>query len=129
MDSGFKAALDALPSQVVNTLETAPPPVPLSGASATIKQANVSTTAQISTQTLPEKKPVRVSRLPKGVVLGVTPPPDPERWLKKSERSNFGQTHGKRRKAAGGGATQGSTVEPVPTPTSKPSGTKSKKKR
>jgi signal recognition particle subunit SRP72 len=51
-------------------------------------------------------------RLPKGVVLGVTPPPDPERWLKKSERTNFGQ---RRRKGGagggGGGATQGSAAD------------------
>jgi signal recognition particle subunit SRP72 len=47
-----------------------------------------------------------MSRVPKGVVPGVNVP-DPERWLKKSERSTYGQ--GKRRKGpAGGGATQGS---------------------
>lgn len=58
-------------------------------------------------QVPPKEKKVR---LPKGVVLGVTPPPDPERWLKKSERSNFGQ---KRRKGGGGGggATQGSAAD------------------
>jgi signal recognition particle subunit SRP72 len=51
-----------------------------------------------------------MSRVPKGVVPGVTPPPDPERWLKKSERSTFGQGR-KRRGGGGGGGTQGSTVE------------------
>ena len=49
-----------------------------------------------------------MSRVPAGVIPGVTPAPDPERWLKKSERSTFGQ--GKKRKgpSGGGGATQGS---------------------
>jgi signal recognition particle subunit SRP72 len=52
-----------------------------------------------------------MSRVPKGVIPGVTPPPDPERWLKKSERSTFSQ--GKKRRGVGGvgGASQGSTVE------------------
>ncbi|KAF8991480.1 hypothetical protein BDQ17DRAFT_1287587 [Cyathus striatus] len=53
------------------------------------------------------EKPKKKVRLPKGVVEGVTPLPDPERWLKKSERSSA--AHGKRRKG-GGGATQGSSV-------------------
>jgi signal recognition particle subunit SRP72 len=48
---------------------------------------------------------VRARRVPEGVVPGVTPPPDPERWLKKSERSTFQQARGKRK--GGGGATQG----------------------
>jgi signal recognition particle subunit SRP72 len=48
---------------------------------------------------------VRARRVPKGIVPGVTPPPDPERWLKKSERSTFQQARGK--KKGSGGATQG----------------------
>lgn len=50
-----------------------------------------------------------MSRVPAGVVPGVTPPPDPERWLKKSERSTFGMGR-KRKGAGGGGATQGSSA-------------------
>lgn len=50
------------------------------------------------------KVKVRKSRVPKGVIPGVTPPPDPERWIKKSERTNVAV--GKKKK---GGATQGST--------------------
>jgi len=58
----------------------------------------------------PVPKKVRMRRVPPGVVPGLTPPPDPERWLKKSERSTFGQ--GRRRKGAGGGggATQGAAA-------------------
>jgi len=77
---------------------------------------------------------VRKSRVPKGVVPGVTPAPDPERWLKKSERSSFGQGSRKRR-GGGAGATQGSTLESGPVGASgsshnvKSGGGKSKKKK
>ena len=57
-----------------------------------------------------QKKP-RTRRIPKGVVPGVTPPPDPERWLKKSERSSYLQAHARRRRG-GGGATQGIVETP-----------------
>ena len=53
-------------------------------------------------------KKVRKKRVPKGVIPGVTPPPDPERWLKKSERSSFGSS---RKRKGGGGATQGVVLE------------------
>lgn len=56
------------------------------------------------------KKTVRMKRVPKGVVPGVTPPPDPERWLKKNERSTFVQKKGRGNK---GGAHQGAAVEPA----------------
>jgi signal recognition particle subunit SRP72 len=56
------------------------------------------------------KKAVRLNRVPKGVIPGVTPPPDPERWIKKNERSTFGQGSGRRRKM-GGGATQGAAMD------------------
>lgn len=57
-------------------------------------------------------KKVRMKRVPKGVIPGATPAPDPERWLKKSERSSFGQGGRKRRGA--GGATQGVVLENTP---------------
>ena len=79
-----------------------------SAASAAAAQANVDD----PTITIQPKKKVRMSRVPKGVVPGVTPPPDPERWLKKSERSTFGQ--GRKRRGGGGAGTQGSTVEAGP---------------
>lgn len=68
-----------------------------------------------------------MKRVPKGVVPGVTPPPDPERWVKKSERSTFGQGAGRRRKAGGGGATQGSAAVDQPVATSVSHGAKSGK--
>jgi len=60
-------------------------------------------------------KSVRKKRVPKGVIPGVTPPPDPERWLKKSERTNAFIQLGKKRKTGGGGATQG-VVESMSSP-------------
>lgn len=62
----------------------------------------------------PTEKKVRTKRVPAGIVPGVTPPPDPERWLKKSERSTFHTGHKRRKGGGGGGATQG-LVESAPT--------------
>lgn len=113
LTTGFLHALDALPAHVTSALESTPPPAPPAAAAAAL--ANLATAAATpAADTGPAMKKVRVSRVPKGVVPGVTPAPDPERWLKKSERANFGQGSGRRRKAAGGGATQGSTAEPTP---------------
>ncbi|KAG5640831.1 hypothetical protein DXG03_006884 [Asterophora parasitica] len=95
--SGF---LRSLPTSSI------PTSIPIPTASA----APGPTTTTTTTTTVPtEKKKVRQSRVPIGVIPGVTPPPDPERWLKKSERTTFGQ--GRRRKGhsqGAGGATQGS---------------------
>ena len=102
INTGYLRSLDALPSSVTNTLETAPAPQPATSLTATLATASAASQADV-----PAAKPkkVRTKRIPKGVVVGITPMPDPERWLKKSERSTFNQ--GKRRKAGGGGATQG----------------------
>ncbi|KAJ2918323.1 hypothetical protein MD484_g2091, partial [Candolleomyces efflorescens] len=129
LNKGFLQALDQLPNAVSANLESQPPPV-VSTAPTTI--ASTSSPDDAQKQAQPAVKKVRKSRVPAGVIPGVTPPPDPERWLKKSERSTFGQ--GKRRKGAGGGATQGSaTTEPTPGPIapggSKSSGGKGRKKR
>ncbi|KAF8805236.1 hypothetical protein BYT27DRAFT_7192961 [Phlegmacium glaucopus] len=135
INTGFLHALDSLPTSISSTLETAPPPqLP----SAVVLHASDSATANPSTtlNSGPVPKKVRMSRVPAGVIPGVTPAPDPERWLKKSERSTFGQ--GRRRKgpSGGGGATQGSaSVDVSPTQTagsghpSKAGGAKGKKKR
>jgi len=103
INTTFLHSLDALPTSTQTQLEDAPPP-----AVAASHTPAVAASATPDARAPPKEKKVR---LPKGVVLGVTPPPDPERWLKKSERSNFGQ---KRRKGAGGGgggATQGSAAD------------------
>ncbi|KIJ63486.1 hypothetical protein HYDPIDRAFT_29293 [Hydnomerulius pinastri MD-312] len=111
--TGFLRALDALPSSVASTIETSPPPP----AQATVSL--VSTSAALTQQTPDDStvdvkvKKVRMKRVPKGVIPGVTPAPDPERWLKKSERSTFGQGN-KKRRGAGGGATQGAVTENLP---------------
>jgi len=55
-------------------------------------------------------KSVRKGRVPAGITPGVSPAPDPERWVKKSERSTYGQ--GKKRRGGGGGATQGVVETP-----------------
>ena len=69
-----------------------------------------------------------MKRVPKGVVPGVTPLPDPERWLKKSERT--ASTHGNRRRKGGGdgGATQGS-MEPAASGGQKSGAGKGKKRK
>jgi len=110
INTDFLHALDALPSSITTSIESAPPPSqPISSVAAVL--ASTASAATRPTDEAPGKmvQKVRMSRVPAGVVPGVTPPPDPERWLKKSERSTFGQ--GRRRKGAagGGGATQGST--------------------
>jgi len=102
---GFQANLHTLPT----TLESDPPPAPATSSAAPI------VTAAARAEDAPAKpKPPRASRVPKGVVLGVTPPPDPERWLKKRERTKT--ESGRKRKGGkegmGAGATQGSA--PVP---------------
>ena len=125
--------MDELPSSVSASLEDVPPPVaPSAGVSVALaSSANVQAQSQKQSSDAHAVKKVRKSRVPAGVVPGVTPPPDPERWIKKSERSTFHQ--GKRRKGAGGGATQGMAsvdlpVVSAPAASSK-SGGKGKKKR
>ncbi|KAF7292030.1 SRP72 domain-containing protein [Mycena indigotica] len=96
INAGYLRGLSALSGAA--QLEDAPPPLPTASA----------LPAQAPAKPAQEDQPKKKVKLPPGVVLGVTPPPDPERWLKKSERSTFGT--GRRRKG-GGGATQGSSVD------------------
>ncbi|EMD32887.1 hypothetical protein CERSUDRAFT_57604 [Gelatoporia subvermispora B] len=103
LESGYRNALGTLPASAVSALESAPPPLlpahfPLSLVAQGVPRPEEAESDQ-------KEKRIRMKRVPKNVVLGVTPPPDPERWLKKSERSTF-TTQSKRRKG-GGGATQG----------------------
>ncbi|KAF9479384.1 hypothetical protein BDN70DRAFT_834573 [Pholiota conissans] len=114
IERGYLHALDALPTSVTSALESVPPPVqPLSAAAAASAIAN----ASVEQKQLPKPKKIKPSRIPTGVIPGVTPPPDPERWIKKSERSTFGQGRRRKGQGGGGGATQGSsTVEVAPTP-------------
>ncbi|KAI0295248.1 hypothetical protein BC826DRAFT_909293 [Russula brevipes] len=111
IDTDYLRTLDSLSSDVTGSLEHAPPPALPSSSHNTSPGVLPSTskTEDVGGDSAPVRR-VRARRVPKGVVPGVTPPPDPERWLKKSERSMFQQARGKRR--GGGGATQG-VVESV----------------
>lgn len=100
--SSFAGALDALPSAITSALESAPPPVLPSASTST---SIITASAPVSS-TAP-KRAVRKKRIPKGITPGVSPAPDPERWLKKTERTSYVPPRGKKR--AGGGATQGFT--------------------
>ncbi|KIM26933.1 hypothetical protein M408DRAFT_330302 [Serendipita vermifera MAFF 305830] len=109
LQTGFQSSIHSLPPNLRGQkLEEAPLPA--------LTQTHVTTTdatagvADANVDNQPAKpKPPRKSRVPKGVVPGVTPPPDPERWIKKSERTRV-EGPGRKKKAGGGGATQGSTA-------------------
>ncbi|KAH7929553.1 hypothetical protein BV22DRAFT_1125649 [Leucogyrophana mollusca] len=120
----FLRALDALPAAITSALESSPPPVQ-SSASATLA---VLTQPEDDSAAPKKAKKVRTSRVPKGVVPGITPPPDPERWLKKSERSNYGLGM-KKRRGGGGGATQGAAADAPPAPSKSSGGGHSKGKK
>jgi len=107
INSNFLHALDTLPSSLAGSLESLPPPPPPSS-SLPILTSTISTKEKDREEE--KKKPPRKSRIPAGVIPGVTPPPDPERWLKKSERSTFNVARKRKGAAGGGGATQGSSV-------------------
>jgi signal recognition particle subunit SRP72 len=110
INNDFLRALDGLPSSL--NLESSAPPQPNSSAASLLASSSAARSSPADNEIVKKVKKVRMARVPAGVVPGVTPPPDPERWLKKSERSSFGQ--GKRRKGGGGGgATQGSTDSPA----------------
>jgi len=128
VNTGYLHALDALPTSLSNGLESNPPPaLPTAGSS------NIPTTVPTEGDVAlkPSVRSVRKKRVPKGVTPGVTPPPDPERWLKKSERTNAFTQSGKKRKTGGGGATQGivESTAPPPAQSGKTGGAKGKKKK
>ena len=112
INTDFLRALDALPISVTTNIETNPPPSqPTSSFATALATSSTAANVEDPAATAQPAKKVRMSRVPKGVTPGVTPPPDPERWLKKSERSTFGQGRKRRGGAGGGGSTQGSTVD------------------
>ncbi|KAK7691524.1 hypothetical protein QCA50_004923 [Cerrena zonata] len=130
INQDYLRSLDVLPASLTSTIESAPPPPPPQPSSAL--QA-ASSSAPFDEQKRPvAPKKVRVKRVPAGVVPGVTPPPDPERWLKKSERSTFHAGGGHKKRKGGGGATQGvvESVHPSSSGGSTPGGKgKGKKKK
>ncbi|KAJ7596108.1 hypothetical protein C8J56DRAFT_1160355 [Mycena floridula] len=119
INTDYLRSLDALSTSLTVTIEEASPPTvaPVQVSSKTADEHDEAPTAKA--------KKTRKRRVPAGVIPGVTPPPDPERWLKKSERTV--QPGRKRKGAGGGGATQGMTMD-APASVSKSSG-KSKKKK
>lgn len=122
-NNGYLRAIDSLPVSISNAIENALPPTlapPITNISSASAQ-------QLSKTSLEKPKRVRKSRIPPGVVPGVTSPPDPERWLKKSERSILNQ--GRRRRGGGGGATQGSASAEAPASGSASTGKGGKGKR
>ncbi|KZV99377.1 hypothetical protein EXIGLDRAFT_668520 [Exidia glandulosa HHB12029] len=124
LTSGFQSSIASLPATVIQSLETAPPP-------SAAPTASHPTTAVVTTSPAPTRKGPRPSRVPKGVVPGVTPPPDPERWIKKSERTNVVVHSRKKGKKVVGaaGTTQGAAVVEQPQPSAGGGGGGKKKKR
>ncbi|KZT41894.1 hypothetical protein SISSUDRAFT_1016755 [Sistotremastrum suecicum HHB10207 ss-3] len=116
LTGGFSGELWRLP---IDSLEANPPPAPLNFRIPTI--AGRPATPQDlkekekERETKPQTKKLRASRVPKHVTPN-SPPPDPERWLKKSERSTFQSRTRKRGGGGGGGGgatglgTQGASV-------------------
>ncbi|KAI0035592.1 hypothetical protein K488DRAFT_43016 [Vararia minispora EC-137] len=121
INTDYLRSLGALDNSLTSTLELVPPPSQPGVPAAVVPVA--STPAALREET---KKPVRMRRVPKGVVPGVTPPPDPERWLKKTERSTYQAPRGKKK---GGGATQGIIENASNIPVSQSKGGKGKKKK
>jgi signal recognition particle subunit SRP72 len=103
LQSGFYDSLRAS-GVSVSQLEDAPAPAP--PATTTV----IPSVAVPSAATAPAgtTKGPRKGRLPKHVVLGVTPMPDPERWIKKRERTFVTFSQG--RKGKGKGKREGATA-------------------
>jgi len=123
INNGYLRAIDSLPVSISNAIENTLPPT----LAPPITNIPSSSAQQLSKTSLEKPKRVRKSRIPPGVVPGVTSPPDPERWLKKSERSILNQ--GRRRRGGGGGATQGSASAEAPASGSASTGKGGKGKR
>ncbi|KAF9067953.1 hypothetical protein BDP27DRAFT_1383809 [Rhodocollybia butyracea] len=111
INSGYVEAMNA--SVSARDIENIPPPTLPSTSLAT---ATAGPSTHKGPAVVEEKKKVRAKRVPKGVIPGVTPPPDPERWIKKSQRTTRPGKKSKVRDARSTGATQGFTTEPPPAP-------------
>jgi len=118
LEKDYLKGVHALPStQSASALEALPAPSIVSTL-ATVTNISGGASSTPKTSEPPAVNAPRKSRIPKHVVLGMTPPPDPERWLKKRERTSTHRHDGRKRghKAGMGiGATQGSAVsDPIP---------------
>ncbi|KAG8749838.1 hypothetical protein FRC12_013202 [Ceratobasidium sp. 428] len=103
LQSGFYESLRAS-GVSVSQLEDAPAPAPPT----TITTLPSAVAPAAPTAPGPAPKGPRKGRLPKHVVLGVTPMPDPERWIKKRERTYV--TFAQGRKGRGKGKREGATA-------------------
>jgi len=114
INSGYLQAIDeTLASSpavalALRDIENLPPPPISFNSGGTATLMTVTPTKGNAEDEITKKK-VRAKRIPKGVIPGVTPPPDPERWIKKSQRSK--PAHGKKGKGRATGATQGFTTD------------------
>lgn len=109
LSQGYLSSVHALPTSI-SALEAAgapalPPQHPTLSSLASVQPQKPTLTEQ-------DTKPPRKSRIPAHVVLGVTPMPDPERWLKKRDRTRVqtGKKGRGRKDGMGAGATQGSVT-------------------
>ncbi|CUA66973.1 hypothetical protein RSOLAG22IIIB_02883 [Rhizoctonia solani] len=106
LQSGFYDSLRASGVNVTQ-LEDAPAPAPPTTTSALPVTSTKEASEAVTLAPAPTKGP-RKGRLPKHVVLGVTPMPDPERWIKKRERTYV--TFAQGRKGRGKGKKEGATA-------------------
>ncbi|KAG9050828.1 hypothetical protein FS837_001938 [Tulasnella sp. UAMH 9824] len=113
LSSGYLTALNSLDISVGVLEDAGAPPLPGSGVTSSLSTALQQSKSTATTEATPAApKPPRASRLPKHVILGSTPMPDPERWLKKRERTTVQGGHrggkkGRKKEGMGAGSTQG----------------------
>ncbi|ELU41968.1 SRP72 domain-containing protein [Rhizoctonia solani AG-1 IA] len=107
LQSGFYDSLRASGVNVSQLEDTPAPAPPVAANTLSIALVQKDTTNEEATAPAPLKGP-RKGRLPKHVVLGVTPMPDPERWIKKRERTYV--TFAQGRKGKGKGRKEGATA-------------------
>ncbi|KAB5593771.1 hypothetical protein CTheo_2740 [Ceratobasidium theobromae] len=106
LKSGFYGSLRASGVNVTQ-LEDAPAPAPPTTTATLVAAIAQKPTPEAAPAPAQAKGP-RKGRLPKHVVLGVTPMPDPERWIKKRERTYV--TFAQGRKGRGKGKREGATA-------------------
>ncbi|CAE6460007.1 unnamed protein product [Rhizoctonia solani] len=107
LQSGFYDSLRASGVNVTQ-LEDAPAPAPPTTTSVLPSTSTQKEVDEGATSPPALAKGPRKGRLPKHVVLGVTPMPDPERWIKKRERTYV--TFAQGRKGRGKGRKEGATA-------------------
>jgi signal recognition particle subunit SRP72 len=115
INQGYLSAMHSISTQTAQLETSGPPSLASHGIpAATVRPTDPKKDTPASAPALPQQpKPPRKSRLPKHVVLGVTPLPDPERWIKKRERTKVetkGRRGAKKKDGMGAGATQGSVT-------------------